>query len=165
MLGSRRAPRKPPPLVGDARQIRAEDLDEDDICHPEKNDLGSGPIRLDLASDELDVLEERRPPLLRFGRHSDDWRQHCQDLPREWVVEHEASGDEVRLRTHRTEFELHDGRARVALRHVVELHGGAAWMIAQRVRVAKRQDREIATGERKVWLVRLVDAEPCTAAH
>ena len=48
---------------------------------------------------------------------------------------------------------------------LIDGHGGAAWMVAQHVRVAKGQDREIAAGERDVWLVRIVDAEPCTAAH
>ena len=38
-------------------------------------------------------------------------------------------------------------------------------MVAQHVRVAERQDREIAAGERDVWLVRLVDTEPRAAAH
>ena len=38
-------------------------------------------------------------------------------------------------------------------------------MVAQHVRVAERQDREIAAFERDVWLVRLVYAEPRTAAH
>ena len=38
-------------------------------------------------------------------------------------------------------------------------------MVAQRVRVAERQDREIATGERNVWLVRFVYTEPRAAAH
>ena len=38
-------------------------------------------------------------------------------------------------------------------------------MVAQRVRVAERQDREIAAGERDVWLVRLVYTEPRAAAH
>jgi hypothetical protein len=51
------------------------------------------------------------PPLLRFGRHSDDRRQYREDLPRERIVEHEAGGDEVRLRAPRTDFELHYGTA------------------------------------------------------
>ena len=38
-------------------------------------------------------------------------------------------------------------------------------MVAQRVRVAERQDRQIAAGECDVWLVRIVYTEPCTAAH
>ena len=38
-------------------------------------------------------------------------------------------------------------------------------MVAQHVRVAERQDREIAAGERDVGLVRVVHTEPCTAAH
>src|SRR5882672_2832991 len=150
---------------GDARKIRAEDLDEDDVRHPEENELGAGPVRLHLAGDELDVLEERRHPLLHFGPHSDDRPQHGEDLPRERIVEHESAGDEVRLRTLRADFELHDDTARVALRDVIDVHGGAAWMVAQHVRVAERQDREIAAGEGDVWLVRVVYTEPRTTAH
>ena len=97
--------------------------------------------------------------------HSDDRWQDREDLPRKRIVEYEAGGDEARLRALRTEFELHDGAAGVALRDFIELHGGAAWMVAQRVRVSERQDREIATGERDVWLVRIVYTEPRAAAH
>jgi NAD(P)-dependent dehydrogenase (short-subunit alcohol dehydrogenase family) len=61
---------------------------------------------LHLAGDELDVLQERRHPLLHFGPHSDDRRQHGEDLPRQRIVEQEGAGDEVRLRTLRADFEL-----------------------------------------------------------
>ncbi len=38
-------------------------------------------------------------------------------------------------------------------------------MVAQHLRVAEWQDREIAAGECDAWLVRLVDTEPRTAAQ
>jgi hypothetical protein len=77
-------------VVGDARKIRAKDLDEDDVRHPEEDDLGAGPVVLHLAGDELDAFEERRHALLPFGRHSDDRRQHGEDLPRKRIVEEES---------------------------------------------------------------------------
>ncbi len=68
-------------VVGDAREVGAEDLDEDDVGHAEEDDLRAGSVGLDLAGDELDVLEERRHPLLGFGGHADDRGQHRENLP------------------------------------------------------------------------------------
>jgi hypothetical protein len=49
----------------------SEDLDEDDIRHPEEDDLGAGPRRLDLAGDELDVAGQ---PSRLFGSIDHDRR-------------------------------------------------------------------------------------------
>ncbi len=48
------------------------------------------------------------------------------------------------LATLRADVELPDHTAGVAPRDVIDAHGGAAWMVAEHVRVAERQDMQKA---------------------